>query len=285
MTVAVVRAGRGRCRVRHFRGPEGAPTVLLLHGWAATADLNWGRCYAELDKQYEVIAPDLRGHGGGIRGRFSLEACADDSAALLESLGRGPAIVVGYSLGGPVATLMWGRHPELVSGLVLCSTAGSFSETKREHIFLTGIGSLRRMAGLASCIGWGSLRTIVGERCAGSECGFIELVLGTLGRHDPEALCQAAVALRAYRGDVWLSSISVPAAVVMTTRDHLVPPHRQLHLASSIPDCSLFAVEGDHAVCATRPERFRPSLLAALSDVARRATTLPSGASQTPMAA
>jgi hypothetical protein len=57
----------------------------------------------------------------------------------------------------------------------------------------------------------------------------------------------------------------------MTTRDHLVPPYRQDDLASAIPDCSLFSVEGDHAVCATRPERFLPSLLAALGDVARRA--------------
>lgn len=120
----VVLAGRGRCRVRHIAGPARAPTLLLLHGWTATADLNWGRCYAAQAGHYEVIAPDLRGHGGGVRGRFSLEECADDAAALLATLGRGPAIVVGYSLGGPVATVMWRRHPKLVAGLVLCSHGG-----------------------------------------------------------------------------------------------------------------------------------------------------------------
>ena len=103
--------------------------MVLLHGWTATADLNWGRCYAALGEQYEVIAPDLRGHGGGVRGQFSLEACADDTAALLTALGKGPAILVGYSLGGPVATLVWRRHPELVTGLVLCSTAAYFAGT------------------------------------------------------------------------------------------------------------------------------------------------------------
>jgi len=259
--------------------------VLLLHGWTATADLNWGRSYAALGRHYEVIAPDLRGHGGGIRGRFSLEACADDMAALLATMNRGPAIVVGYSLGGPVASLMWRRHPELVAGLVLCSTAGSFAETTREHLFLSAIGNLRHMAGLVGTGVWGALRTTVGERLAGAEGGVPELFVGILGRHDPLALCHAAMALRSYRADDWLKAISVPSAVVMTTSDHLVPPDRQLRLSSSIRDCSLFPVEGDHAVCATRPERFRPALLAALRDVARRGTATPRGSSHTAMAA
>ncbi|HWC38742.1 MAG TPA: alpha/beta hydrolase [Acidimicrobiales bacterium] len=276
----VVLAERGHCRVRHLPGPPGARTVLLLHGWTATADLNWGRLYAALGRHYEVIAPDLRGHGGGVRGRFSLEACADDAAALLSALGRGPAILVGYSLGGPVATLMWRRHPGLVAGLVLCSTAGSFAETTREHLFLSAIGGLRRMTGLVGTRFRGALRTMVGGRLAGAEGGFSELVVGMMSGHDPLALCQAAIALQRYRADTWLSSISVPSAVVMTTRDHLVPPYRQLHLASAIPGCSLFPAEGDHAVCATRPERFLSSLLAALGDVARRAAPRPLGASR-----
>lgn len=124
---------------------------------------------------------------------------------------------------------------------------------------------------------------MLAERWSGAEAGFPELVVGILGGHDPLALCQAAIALRTYRGDAWLSSISVPSAVVMTTRDHLVPPARQLDLASSIPDCSLFPVEGDHTVCTTRPERFRASLLAALGNVAGRGTPSADVASQTPM--
>lgn len=259
--------------------------MLLLHGWTATADLNWSPCYPALAVHYEVIAPDLRGHGGGVRGRFSLEACADDAAALLATLGRGPSIVVGYSLGGPVATLMWRRYPEFVAGLVLCSTASSFAETKREHVVLSAVGSLRRAAGLVSPMGSEAWRNMLGERWVGAGGGFAELFAGILGGHDPVALCQAAIALREYQADAWLSSISAPSAVVMTTRDHLVPPARQLQLALSIPDCSLFRVEGDHAVCSLRPERFRKPLLAALDDVARRSNPSSCGAIQAPMVA
>jgi pimeloyl-ACP methyl ester carboxylesterase len=40
--------GRGRTFVREVAGPPGAPTVILLHGWTATADLNWFTCFAPL---------------------------------------------------------------------------------------------------------------------------------------------------------------------------------------------------------------------------------------------
>ncbi|MBA2626088.1 MAG: alpha/beta hydrolase, partial [Acidimicrobiia bacterium] len=92
--------GRGEIFVREAPGPKGAPTVLLLHGWTASADLNWWRVYPSVPSIGSLLAIDHRGHGRGIRSDepFSLEAAADDAAALLEHLGAGPAIVCGYSM-------------------------------------------------------------------------------------------------------------------------------------------------------------------------------------------
>src|SRR5437016_3568619 len=139
--------GRGRCRVRRIRGPHSAPTVLLLHGWTSTADLNWGASYAALSEHVNVVAVDQRGHGRGIRGAFSLEACADDAAALIEVLGTGPVIAVGYSMGGPVAMLLCRRHPELVHGMVLCATASHFAVTSLEQLALSALAAFARPAG------------------------------------------------------------------------------------------------------------------------------------------
>ena len=40
-----------------------------------------------------------------------------------------PATFVGYSMGGPIAQLIWRRHPDRVAGLVLCATAADFTMT------------------------------------------------------------------------------------------------------------------------------------------------------------
>ena len=72
-------------------GPRGAATLMLIHGVAGTAELNWGKVLAPLGCHFRVIAADLRGHGDGIRAgpRFRLEDCADDIAALAGVLGLG----------------------------------------------------------------------------------------------------------------------------------------------------------------------------------------------------
>src|SRR5437868_1400813 len=57
---------RGSTFVRTVEGPPGTPAVVLLHGLAATADLNWFSCFDELGKSFSVLAPDLRGHGAGV---------------------------------------------------------------------------------------------------------------------------------------------------------------------------------------------------------------------------
>src|SRR6202022_3419586 len=98
-------------------------------GFTATAALNGLACFEPLGRWFRVVAVDHRGHGRGIRSRrpFRLEDCADDVAALTEQLGTGPVTAVGYSMGGPVAQLLWQRHPEAVDSLVLCATAARFS--------------------------------------------------------------------------------------------------------------------------------------------------------------
>ena len=72
---AMLLPGRGTTFVRTVTGPVGAPTVVLLHGWTATADLNWFTCYEALGEHFRVVALDHRGHGRGIRSRkaFRLE--------------------------------------------------------------------------------------------------------------------------------------------------------------------------------------------------------------------
>src|SRR4051794_41166201 len=105
----VVLPGRGTTFVREAMGPPGAPTLILLHGLGATAALNWFPVFELLSEHFHVVALDHRGHGRGIRPtrRFRLADCADDVVALADQLGIDTFIPVGYSMGGPIAQLIW----------------------------------------------------------------------------------------------------------------------------------------------------------------------------------
>src|ERR1022692_2941825 len=102
LTRLVELPGRGTTRVWECAGPQGAETLVLIHGVTFTAELNWGRLFAPLAQHFRVVAADLPGHGDGIRvgSRFRLEDCADDVATLAGVLGVAKFVAVGYSMGG-----------------------------------------------------------------------------------------------------------------------------------------------------------------------------------------
>src|SRR3954454_9862319 len=109
--------GRGEFFVRDTGGD--GPPLLLLHGWTASADLNWYAQYGALARAgYRVIALDHRGHGRGLRALndFDLTDCADDAVAVLQALGAAPALVAGYSMGGPISLLAARARPRLLEG-------------------------------------------------------------------------------------------------------------------------------------------------------------------------
>lgn len=106
-------------------GPEGGEPVVLLHGIPASAEL-WMHVQPRLaEAGYRVLAPDLPGYGRTrlpADGDRSLGGAADLVADWLRGAGLGPAWVVGHDLGGGVAQILAGRHPDVVARLTLGDT-------------------------------------------------------------------------------------------------------------------------------------------------------------------
>ncbi|MEA3077401.1 MAG: hypothetical protein QOF60_2309 [Actinomycetota bacterium] len=265
--------GRGEMFVRERpASAPGAPTILLLHGWTASADLNWFRVYDTIGPRARLIAVDHRGHGRGLRTteRFSLEDAADDAAALLRQFGAWPATVVGYSMGGPISLLLWHRHPEVVNGLVLEATALEWRATARERFLWRFMGALEfvlrsgRPRGLLDR----ELRKAV--KVSPDLAPLVPWLKAELRRGDPEALADAGRALGLYDARPFAGSVDVPTAVVVTTKDRLVRPKKQRELAAAIPGATAFAIAADHDACLVRAEEFCRVTAAALEDVLAR---------------
>jgi hypothetical protein len=62
----------------------------------------------------------------------------------------------------------------------------------------------------------------------------------------------------------------VPASVVITMRDRVVPVRRQVRLFETIDSAEAFRVDGDHDSIASLPERFVPTLLRAIESAVER---------------
>lgn len=213
---------------------------------------------------------DHRGHGRGIRSRrrFRLADCADDAAALIDQLGTGPVIAVGYSMGGPVAQLLWRRHPDKVAGLVLCATTRTFASRAQEKAGFLAMGGASFAARLTPGIARQALaRRLIGSRGDRSIQAWIQQ---ELQRTDWTAVLEAGQALGQYDARGWIGEVDVPTAVVATMRDGMVVPARQLALARAIPGATVHPVQGDHTACVTDPGRFVPALLAGCASVAGR---------------
>ena len=263
--------GRGITFVRESPGPVGAPTLLLLHGWTANSAVNWFATYSALSEHFTVLAMDHRGHGHGLRTwrPFQLEDCADDAVALLDELGLDQVIPVGYSMGGPVAQLIWRRHRERVSGLVLCATASKFREHRAEGLLTAAVAAVSGTLRVTPDTAIDRLfERFISPRYELTPLGQWALEQQKL--NDFHTIVEAGHAVASFDSRDWVHEIGVPTSIVATTNDTTVQPERQALLSDSIAGAEVFTVVGGHDVCATNPKVFVPPLVDACLAVGRR---------------
>lgn len=165
----------------HFdvRG-QGEP-VVLLHGYtAASTQWDYAGIAGELEKHYQVILIDLRGHGRSDKPHdpqsYTLEHRLSDINAVLDALNLERAHFLGYSMGGWLAFGMAAQHPERVASLAV-GGAHPFEELATPFSSLTGEDPDAFI---------GALETFIGESIAE---GARPLVL----KNDLKALVAAAV--------------------------------------------------------------------------------------------
>ena len=100
---------------------EAGVPLLLLHGFGNDAHI-WDDFAPEVAPYYRTLALDHRGHGDSAwdaESRYDHDAMVADVERVTQALGIERLVLVGHSLGGRIATLFAGRHPERMAGLVL----------------------------------------------------------------------------------------------------------------------------------------------------------------------
>jgi 3-oxoadipate enol-lactonase len=263
----------GSCFYRQHLNP-GKPTLLLLHGMLASSGLNWFRAFPALTQHFNVIAPDLRGHGRTQRGRkrFTISRCARDLAALIDHLDTGPVIVVGYSLGGAIAQKLWRKHPEKVAGLVLTATAYKARMAVHEQMvalpIFAGIVGMGRLTELFAHLPKGLIKRFLPALADSLHKDEMRWALDEMRRNRLRVLLETAREMAFHDSSEWLHEIDVPTAVLVTEQDRVIEPAHQYEIAEQIPTASLHTYAGGHACC-TDP-LYGEALADACLDVAAR---------------
>lgn len=266
--------GRGRTCVIDIAGPPGAPTLILVHALATTAALSWYPSMHRLAEHYRVIAFDMRWHGRGIRSEsFSLEDCADDVVAVADQLGVGKFTVVGYSMGGAIAQLVWRRHRDRVEGMVLAATARNFRGRPQERLWFGITGMAMNRFAVRARLGMERMSSRLADTPAPLTADASKVgpwAMGEFRSTSAWSLFAAMDAVGRFDSSAWIKRVDVPVSVIVANRDRAIPTRRQHSLAAAIPGAISYECESGHAGLVLGADEFVPVLLDACESVSRR---------------
>jgi sigma-B regulation protein RsbQ len=117
-----IKAGDGTTIAYEIQG-DGEPALVFIHCLSCNRSF-WREQLGVFAADHTVVALDLPGHGasGRERASWTLAAYADDVSRLVEELDLDRVVLVGHSMGGPVALLAAARLKERVAGVICADT-------------------------------------------------------------------------------------------------------------------------------------------------------------------
>jgi pimeloyl-ACP methyl ester carboxylesterase len=222
------------------------PDVLLIAGLGDTVE-SWQHQLDGLADRYRLTAFDNRGAGRTPlpRGPLSVEAMADDAAALVEALEVPAAHVAGFSMGSAIAQELALRHPRLVRSLVLVGTYA-----RGDALFRSQLAFWRWLAEAAPSerAFFEAFYTWVYTPRAhadGTVDQIVEEALAFPHQQSLEAFQAQVDACLAHDTAGRLGRIAVPTLVLAGELDTILPPRCGRAVAAEIPNARFELMPGE----------------------------------------
>lgn len=244
---------------------HGGDPLLLLHGFTGAKEDFADVLDTFAGRGWHAIAPDHRGHGGSDQpddeDAYSFEEMADDSWALVDTLGFDRIDLLGHSMGGMVAQVMALVEADRLRSLVLMNTAGGRLEQLDPEVAAVG-------ADLARTVGLAELNQILEglrttprppseERVRAERPGYVEFGVRKLLASSPAMYAAMAVGMARVEDRLdALSRLDLPTLVVVGAEDDefLAPSHA---LAEAIPGARLEVIDdAAHSPQFENPDRW-----------------------------
>lgn len=235
---------------------KGHPLV-LIHGAMVNGTMFLLKSVAEeLSKNYDVIIPDLRGHGGSknMPGPYTAVQHAEDIKNLLDALNIKNAYVLGSSYGGVVAQQLTYMYPSVVSKLIL---DGAFSYNKitlREKIEAVVTLFLLRLLGVRRLM---HLMKYAPEPGFKNDPVLKKEMQKMFSDCDPKAATAVLKEAFTFDSRSWAHNIRCPTLIVGGLHSIAVPVHHTYFLHDKIKGSQIEIFEdAGHALIWTHSEKF-----------------------------
>ena len=224
-------------RLAYTRRGTGTP-LLLIHGYPLDHTI-WDEILPLLEKDFDIILPDLRGFGKSttIKSQYTIDDLASDFVGLLDHLGIQKAVLAGHSMGGYVALALACQYPDRVSGLALISSqAAADSTDRKEGRYKTAADVDQQGVGIVADAMTSKLS--VNARVQ-------DFVHGVIENQHKDAIIGALKAM-AEREDFTecLSSIKFPVVLIHGDSDALIPIDRAREIKIILPTAQLVELPG-----------------------------------------
>ncbi len=242
--------------------------LLFLHGWCMSSVV-WQSQFTQLNRDFRVIAPDLRGHGKSraVSGHFDFDRYAEDLEDLVQCLELERIILIGWSMGAQIALQAFDALTEKLAGLVLVSATPCFT-VKDDFPF--GL-ACNEAFGMRLKVTRNLIRALDGfhgRMFAEGEAGDphtairIKELLDSVVPPDASVAVEALDSLADADMRPLLARISLPVLILNGDRDPVCLPQASDYLAGHIKFAIQKVFSGcGHAFFITRPEMFNNEII------------------------
>ncbi len=251
---------------------SGEPVVFIAGRGGVGRTWHLHQVPAFLAAGYRVITFDNRGVGETAEADgFTIQTMVNDTAALIESLGAGPARIVGVSMGSYIAQELMLVRPDLVSKAVLMATRGrldrarDFFRTAENDLAASGVQLPTTYDAKIRLLESFSPKTLNNEDTVADWIGMfniwpIKVTPGVIRQGEVAPLTNR---LAAYR------SITTPVLVIGFADDVVTPPHLGREVAEAIPNGRFLQIaDTGHLGFIERPEVVNAAVLQFFAGIA-----------------
>lgn len=235
------------------------PVIVLSHALALDRHM-WDALSAALAPHCTVVRYDTRGHGQSpvSDAPYALDDLAEDAAAVIRSLDRGPVVFAGLSLGGMVGQALAARHPELLRGLVVINSAAHYAD---RSLWDTRMQAVK--AGGMPAVAEGSLDRWLSPAFRQTPEGqaVADRLRQRLLTTDPLGYVQACEAIAAMDLRAGNRRITTPTLIVAGRQDQATPPALSQAMAADIAGSQLVEVDAAHISAAENPRALAQAIM------------------------